>query len=113
MLYIIWMLHLENPKDKTLLTSGVGVMGDTALPNVVLKKLNVMHVVKLVIYPERVEARGSGSKRKPIKESNKVKGNPPITSLNTAKTVKTALKEREYPINLLNVCFRSEEHHPI
>ena len=95
MLYISWVMQLlENSRNKTPLTSAAGVMGNTALPNVVLKQLNVMHVVKLVIYPERVEAKGKRSKREAVKKSNGVKKNPPITFLNTVKTVKTALRKR-------------------
>ncbi len=87
-------MQLEIPRDKTLFTSAAGVMGDIALLKVVLRKLTVMHVVKLVTYLEHVEAKGRGSKRGPIRESKGLRDNPAITFLSTARTVTTPLMKR-------------------
>ncbi len=87
-------MQLEIPRDKTLFISAAGVMGDIALLNVVLRKLNAMHVVKLVTYPEHVEATGRGSKRVPIRESKGLMDNPPTTFLSTARTVTAPLMKR-------------------
>ncbi len=83
----------ETPRDRTLFISAAGVMGDIALLNVVLRKLNVMHVIKLVTYPKH-EAKGRGSKRGPIRERKGLRDDPPITFLSTARTVTTPLMKR-------------------
>jgi hypothetical protein len=87
-------MRLPIPRDNTPSPSAAGVMGGTALPNVVLRRLNVMHAVKLVTYPVHVGARGTGSTRDPIRKRNGLRDDLPITSLSTARLVTIALMMR-------------------